>query len=146
MKTGHASHLKRQAPSKMSKSYLRVLDWKVVFFALLACYVLPGILVGTVLAAAVQEAMPQAAAQPIASLLAFASFLVPPIAGGYFAARFARSLPRLHVLVVGVLGALVSLLAFPASPRAMAAYAVTSVVLAALGGYVRLKSTQKDEG
>lgn len=128
----------------MSTPYLRLLDWKVVFFALLVCYVLPGILVGTVLAAAVQEAMPQAAAHPISSFLAFASFLVPPFAGGYFAARFARSLPRLHVLVVGVLGALVSLLAFRASPRAMAAYAATSLVLAALGGYVRMRSAPKD--
>lgn len=129
----------------MSNSHLRLLDWKVIFFALLACYVLPGILVGMVLATAFQEVMPQAASHPITSFLAFASFLVPPFAGGYFAARFARTLPRLHVLVVGVLGALVSLLAFRASPRAMAAYAVTSVVLAALGGYVRLRSASKDE-
>ena len=34
----------------MSTPYLRLLDWKVVFFALLGCYVLPGILVGTLLA------------------------------------------------------------------------------------------------
>jgi len=129
----------------MSKPYLRLLDWKVVFFALLGCYILPGILVGTLLATALQEAMPQAVGHPIASFLAFASFLVPPFAGGYFAARFARSLPRLHVLVVGVLGALLSLLAFRASPRAMAAYAVTSLALAALGGYMRLRSVPNDE-
>ncbi len=129
----------------MSKPYFRLLDWKVVFFALLACYVLPGILVGTLLATALQEAMPQSTGRAIGSFLAFVSFLIPPVAGGYFAARFARSLPRLHVLVVGVLGALLSLLAFRASPRAMAAYAVTSLALAALGGYVRLRSASKDE-
>jgi hypothetical protein len=129
----------------MSKSYLRLLDWKVVFFALLACYVLPGILVGTLLATALQEVMPQSTGHAIGSFLAFVSFLVPPIAGGYVAARFARSLPLLHVLVVGVLGALLSLLAFRASPRAMVAYALTSLVLAALGGYMRLKATPKDE-
>lgn len=130
----------------MSKSHLRFLDWKVVFFALLGCYILPGILVGTLLATALQEAMPQSIGHTIGSFLAFVSFLVPPVAGGYFAARFARALPRLHVLVVGVLGALLSLLAFRASPRAMAAYAVTSLVLAALGGYLRLRSVPEDDG
>ncbi|MBC7994624.1 MAG: hypothetical protein H7Z15_15450 [Rhizobacter sp.] len=129
----------------MSKSYLRLLDWKVVFFALLACYVLPGILVGTLLATVLQETMPQAVGNPIASILAFVSFLIPPVAGGYFAARFARSLPRLHVLVVGALGAVLSLLAFRASPRAMAAYALTSLALAALGGFMRLRSGPNDE-
>lgn len=129
----------------MSTPYLRLLDWKVVFFALLGCYVLPGILVGTLLATVLQETMPQAVGNPIASFLAFVSFLVPPVAGGYFAARFARSLPRFHVLVVGVLGALLSLLAFRASPRAMAAYALTSLVLAALGGYLRLRAAPKGE-
>lgn len=129
----------------MSKSYLRLLDWKVVFFALLACYVLPGILVGTLLATVLQETMPQAVGNPIASFLAFVSFLIPPVAGGYFAARFARSLPRLHVLVVGALGAVLSLLAFRASPRAMTAYALTSLALAALGGFMRLRSGPNDE-
>lgn len=129
----------------MSKSHLRLLDWKVVFFALLACYVLPGILVGTLLATALQEAMPQSLGHTIGSFLAFVSFLVPPVAGGYFSARFAPALPRLHVLVVGVLGALLSLLAFRASPRAMAAYAFTSLVLAALGGFMRLRAVPKDD-
>ena len=114
------SHPSGQTVSETPQSHLRLLDWKVIFFALLACYVLPGILVGTLLATAFQEAMPQSVGHPIASFLAFVSFLVPPVAGGYFAARFARTLPRLHVLIVGALGAVLSLLAFRASPRAMA--------------------------
>lgn len=81
----------------------------------------------------------------MASFSAFLALLVPPVAGGYVAARFARRLPRLQVMAVGVLGAVLSLVAFRLSPRAMVVYAVASIALAALGGFIRLRSVKQDE-
>jgi hypothetical protein len=90
--------------------------------------------------------MPSQAGQAMASFFAFLALLVPPVAAGYVAARFARQLPRLQVMAVGVLGWVLSLVVFRTSPRAMFAYIIASIALAALGGFIRLQSVKREEG
>lgn len=119
------------------------LDWKVVFFALVACYLVPGIVLAA-LVALVQRTLTADALTLMTALLAIASFLVPPVTGGYVAARYARLNVWRHVLVVGVLGAVLSLLAFrAATPRAMVLYVVASIALAAFGGFIRQQGRHK---
>lgn len=118
------------------------LDWKLVLFALAACYLVPGIgLAGALMG--VQRIFTADVLTLFTAVIAIVGFLVPPVAGGYVAARFAGSRPWRHVGVVGVLGALMSLLAFRASPRAMLLYALASVALAVFGGYVRLQGRRR---
>jgi hypothetical protein len=114
------------------------LDWKVILFALVACYLVPGIVLAGVLAV-IKDTLSADAWKLTTGVLAMVGFLVPPVSGGYLAARFAKTLPWRHVIVVGVLGALLSLLAFRTSPRAMLFYALGSVALAVFGGYIRLQ-------
>ncbi len=121
---------------------LKSLDWKVILFALVACYVVPGILIAGVLAVIKDNLAPDVW-KLTTGLLSLVGFLVPPVSGGYLAARFAKALAWRHVIVVGVLGALLSLLAFRATPRAMLLYALASVALAAFGGFIRLQGRPK---
>lgn len=117
---------------------MKSLDWKLVLFALVVCYLLPGIVLAGVLAA-INGTLSRDLWTLVTAVLSIVGFLVPPVSGGYVAARFARSRPWRHVVVVGVLGALMSLLAFRTSPRGMLLYALASVALAAFGGYIRLQ-------
>lgn len=117
---------------------MRSLDWKVVLFALVAAYLVPGIVLAG-LVAVVDRTLASDALTLATALLSIVSFLLPPVAGGYLAARYAHRDAWRHVLVVGVLGALLSLLAFHASPRAMLLYVLASIALAAFGGFIRLQ-------
>lgn len=117
---------------------MRPLGWKVVLFVLVAAYLVPGIVLAGLLAV-VERVLVSDALTLATGLLSIVSFLVPPVAGGYLAARFARSHAWRHVFVVGVLGALLSLVAFHASPRAMVFYVLASIALAAFGGFIRLQ-------
>lgn len=117
-------------------SAFKTLDWKVVLFVLVVAYVVPGIVLATALAI-VNRTLTADALTLMTALLAIVSFAVPPVAGGYLAARFAQGQMWRHVLIVGVLGALLSLLVFRASPRAMVLYVMASIALAAFGGYIR---------
>jgi hypothetical protein len=121
---------------------LKSLDWKVVFFALVACYVVPGILLAGVLAM-IEDTLTRDAWKLTTGVLSMVGFLVPPVSGGYLAARFARHQPWRHVVIVGVVGALLSLLAFRATPRAMVLYALASLALAVFGGYIRLQGRRR---
>jgi hypothetical protein len=123
---------------------LRHLDWKVIVLTLAACYGVPAVVIGGVLVATGHDTIPLNAEQVLVGVLAMVSFLVPPVAGGYVAARFARERPRLHVFVVGALGALLSLLAFRSSPRAMIAYALGSLLLASFGGFLQMQGKRRD--
>ncbi|HEX3138549.1 MAG TPA: hypothetical protein VHQ87_00755 [Rhizobacter sp.] len=111
--------------------------------AIAVCYFIPGVVVAGLIAAGFEDILVPYIGQAITTFLAFLSFLVLPVAGGYFAARISRTRPWSHVLVVGVLGALLSLVAFRGPPRAMAAYIVASVALAAFGGFIRLGATRR---
>jgi MFS family permease len=119
------------------------LDWKLVLFALAVCYVVPGIVLAGVLAI-IKDTLSPDTWKLVTGVLAMVGFLVPPVSGGYLAARYARDRPWRHVVVVGVLGALLSLLAFRASPRAMLFYALASLALAAFGGYIRFQWKRND--
>jgi lysylphosphatidylglycerol synthetase-like protein (DUF2156 family) len=121
---------------------LKSLDWKVVFLALLVCYLVPGIVLAAALAV-VNRTLSADALTLMTALLAIVSFAAPPVAGGYLTARYARSQPWRHVLIVGALGAVLSLLAFRATPRAMVLYVLASLALAAFGGYIRLQGRRR---
>lgn len=124
---------------------LKSLDWKVVVFALVAAYLVPGIVLATLLAV-VDRTLTADALTLATGLLSIVSFLLPPVAGGYLAARFAHGHAWRHVAVVGALGALLSLLAFfHATPRAMLLYGMASIALAAFGGYIRLQGRPRGE-
>jgi hypothetical protein len=125
--------------------YLKHIEWKLVFLALLACYVAPAFLVGTVFAVVLHEAFPSQTGQALASFVSFVALLAPSMVGGYVAARFAQHLPWLQVLAVGVLGSAFSVAFFRASPRAMVVYALACIVLAGFGGFVRLRAVRRDE-
>ncbi|HET7794700.1 MAG TPA: hypothetical protein VFL64_15055 [Rhizobacter sp.] len=125
-------------------TYLKHIDWKLVIVVLLACYVLPTAVVGLLFASTLHEALSGLIGQALASFVAFFGLFLPPLASGYLAARFARQLPRLQVLAVGVLGAILSLVTFRSSPRAMAVYALACIALAALGGFIRLRGGGHD--
>lgn len=121
---------------------LKTLDWKVVAFALVAAYLVPGIVLAGLLAV-VDRVLTSDALTLATGLLSIVSFLLPPVAGGYLAARYAHDHAWRHVIVVGVLGALLSLLAFHATPRAMLLYVLASIALSAFGGYIRLQGHAK---
>jgi hypothetical protein len=114
------------------------IDWRVIAVALAICYLVPGVVAAGLLAIGLEEILAPYIGQAITTFLAYLIFLVLPVAGGYFAARFSRTSQWSHVLVVGILGALLPLLVFRAPPRAMVIYVVVSVALAAFGGYIKL--------
>ena len=126
-------------------TYLKHIDWKVVVLSLLACYGIPAALVGLSFVFGLQDSVPLRVGQAMVSFIAFLALLVPPVAGGYVAARFARRLPRLQVMAVGVLGGVLSLVVFRTSPRAMVAYVVASIALSAFGGFIRLRSVKQED-
>jgi uncharacterized membrane protein HdeD (DUF308 family) len=119
------------------------IDWRVIALVLVVCYFLPGVVIAGLIAAGFQEIVNPYVGPAITTFLAFLSFLVVPIAGGYVAARLSPARPWGHVLIVGIVGALLSLIAFRATPRAMVAYVLASVVLALFGGYIRLSAARK---
>src|SRR5262245_28659134 len=91
-------------------------DWKVLFYAFAACYLVPlwfaGFLVSTTVTHGVQIG------ESIGGWRAFALGLywlsdqvILPAVAGYFTARYAQNRPQLHVLVVGLIVAVAS--AFP---------------------------------
>lgn len=129
---------KRRCDHRVMSAAFKSLDWKVVLFVLVVAYLVPGIVLAATVAI-VNRTLSADALTLMTALLAIVSFTVPPVAGGYLAARFARGQVWRHVLIVGALGALLSLLAFRASPRAMVLYVLASIALAAFGGFIRLQ-------
>ncbi len=117
---------------------LSTLDWKVIVFSLLGCYLLPSVLFGTLMAGISVESGPSPF-QSITSVLALVTFFGPPIAGGYFTARYAANRPRLHVFVVAVLGIFLALFAIRGSALMAIGYAIGALALAALGAFLRLR-------
>jgi len=119
--------------------YLRAIDWKVLVLGFLGCYVLPALVVGTLLIAISDHtgAIPNWGA--LAVLLV--AIIFPPLAAGYFAARFAKTLPQLHALALGLLG----LLPYWFSARQLSAtqFGVVAIFILgcnALGAFVWLRS------
>ncbi len=120
------------------------IDWKVLLFALLGCYVLPWMVFG-ILASATY---PPDDGLPIyitgwRKVLLGAEFALHyigmPLAAGYFTARFSTNRPQLHVLLVALLGFGASLLVHRTAWGTHAIILVVSLAVAALGAFVRLR-------
>lgn len=116
-------------------NYLHYIDWRIVLLAWLACYFLPSLVMGEVLASLTDESLfPSHVGRPVASFFAFFYLFLPPLLAGSLAARFARSLPLLSTAILTVLGwALISPSFVDTSMQALATYAAISMALAMLG-------------
>jgi hypothetical protein len=118
-------------------NYWQNIDLKVLFLAFLFCYLIPELLVGTLLIAIASPSgeEPKWAA---GSLIVF-SVVAPPLAGGYFTARYSRALPQLHTFLVTVIGALALWVITGKSWGVFAVCASLSVMLNVLGAYLWLR-------
>lgn len=128
-------------------AYLRHFDCKVTLFALLACYVLPSLLVGTLMSAALLQPQDQSSlwGQRTAMALSVLYFVLPPLAAGYFTVRHSRSLPQLHVVLVTAVGFAGIVVTSNAPLFVYVAYAVMTVLLSALGAFVWVRSRSHNE-
>lgn len=124
---------------------LRKFDWLTVLFALVACYLLPALVFGSL--AAATSSKPELTGWALVPniLYALAVYLGAPIAAGYFTARFAANRPKLHVLVVATLGVFLACLSYRGPLLATAAYAVALLLLAALGAFLCLRGKHRNE-
>lgn len=125
---------------------LAELDWKVLLFACLGCYVLPWLVVGILVSASRPYDGVDITGWRLA-LLGLQAFVVPviamPLAAGYFTARFCANRPHLHVLLVVSLGT-VALLAVHRGPMvAHAIMFVASLAIAALGAFIVLRKVPR---
>jgi hypothetical protein len=121
------------------REYLRHLDWKLVLFAFLACYVVPYVLFGVLLQVAFGSPEQDSFGRKVAPLLLLIYALLPALLGGYFTARYARALPQLHVLLVWMIGFGASRL-LSANPFVVhLVYCVVTLLLAALGAFIYLR-------
>jgi hypothetical protein len=123
-------------------TYLRHIDWKLLLLGFLGCYVLPSILVGTLFMAA--SNLPGAYAKWIGLAVIVCALLGPPLAAGYCAARFAKSLPQLHTLLLGLLGLSAVWVTTRANPiLTFALVAIVSLGCNSLGAFVWMRRDQK---
>lgn len=117
------------------RKHLRYLDWKVLFLAVVGCYLVPWVVLGTLSSVAWTANIAW-----LMTILILAYVFAPPFAGGYFTARYARTLPQLHVLLVSAIGFLI--VAIPSktpSTWMFLGYSVAFFALAALGAFIRLR-------
>src|SRR5262245_46157059 len=94
----------------------RGLDWKVVFFAVIACYLVPWLLIGVV-SSLILGPISDGVSVPVQGfdrwwlgLTTLVSFIGYPFFAGFFTAKFASNRPQLHVLIVTLVG--IALFAF----------------------------------
>jgi ABC-type molybdate transport system permease subunit len=125
--------------------YVKHIDWKLAFFSILACYVAPAFFVNPLLGLAYDLVGKSQDGQSLFSLIITIAMVLPPVAAGYFSARFARSLPRLQVFVAGIIGAGLSLVFFRSGVLVMAGYALGCFALTCLGGFMRLRNASASE-
>ena len=124
-------------------AYLRHLDWKVIFFALVACYFLPVLLIGTMTANLAGEGRSDFS-QIAAGLSVFLHAFLPPIAAGYFTAKYAARLPLIHVAIVALIGIFVFWLSSSGSLLLYVLYAAVSITVAALGAFLWLRRGSRE--
>ena len=125
-------------------SLLRNLDWRVLFFAFLACYVLPWPLFGAVFYSDIaDEGAISGLREVVLEVYFYLHFLAMPLAAGYFTARYAKNRPQLHVLLVVLLGTCASMLARPDSLAVQAVVGLVSLLMASLGAFVVLRGARR---
>ena len=118
--------------------YLSSLDWKVLVFAPLACYAVLGLILGTLFLAVVGDGTSEAR-HSFATVLLPALLLLPPLAAGYFTARYAARLPQLHVALVALVGAVVCAARVSGPWSVRAAFVAATLGLCGLGAFIRLR-------
>lgn len=118
--------------------YIRHIDWPLVTFAILGCYLLPLLLAGTVVSALLNPERPYDG-QSVVLLLMLLSIVVPPILAGGFSIRFAKELPRFHVGVIGLLGSTISVAMSSNSLGNALLLAGAVLALTCLGEFIQLR-------
>ena len=126
-------------------TFLRNLDWKVVLFALVGCYLLPALLLGSLTASVSPEPVMSTRSATLFSVYVLVTYFGAPIVGGYFTAKFATNRPKLHVLIVAALGILLASLSYRGPFLAAFLYAIAVVVLAAMGAFLRLRGHREND-
>ena len=124
-------------------SPLRQLDWRVVFFALVACYGLPWLLSGAVVYVAEDKGGFEWR-ESVLDAYVYLYFLAMPLAAGYFTARYSKNRPQLHVLLVVLLGAAASMLVRPDSLGFLAIAGAVALLMASLGAFVALRRSRSE--
>jgi len=119
------------------------LDWKVLFLALLGCYIIPWLVVGTLVSSMVDVDVIGISGWKRALVNSYpvVCFVAMPFAAGCFTARFSKSRPRLHVLLVVLLAGLAFNTWVSSSSWAAQAFVLAlSMAAAFLGAFVALRN------
>lgn len=124
--------------------FFQDLDWKILLFASLGCYAMPLLVFGTLISAALSQS-PDGWGQPATVILLLIFFLLSPLAAGYFTARYARSRPQLHVLLVWAIGFAAFVVTSSGSLGIQTAVGVVSFAFSSLGAFVRLRASELNE-
>jgi Na+/proline symporter len=126
------------------------LDWKVVFFAVIACYLVPWLLLGVVgslilgLTAEGVSVRAEGVYWWWVAVNTLASFVGLPLFAGYFTARFARNRPQLHVLIVALVGiALFAVITQRDTAVLLVVFVAAWLSMAALGAFLVMRSNAK---
>jgi len=126
------------------QSYLRALDWKVLVFALVVCYVLPEVFFGTVITTVIGDGA-SGARSSMALLLIWVSLLAAPLASGYFTARFATALPKLHVGIVALLGVAIFQFRHQSPWEVQLIASLLVIAVCALGAFLYIRKERAGE-
>lgn len=124
--------------------HLSDIDWKLLLFVFIACYVIPWLFLGTMVGLLVTvgtEVMNWRSI--VAGALVGACLLAAPTAAGYLTARFARNRPRLHVVLVVLVAIVGGLLFTRNSPSIHLILAGVSLTMASLGAFIVLRGPQR---
>ena len=121
---------------------LRGIDWRLLGAVLVLCFLLPALLLGTLIAAILPAAREDSVSLwSLSSVLLALLFLLPPVAAGLVTGRFAASAPLLHAAVAALLGWAILLLPQGASVvvaiAACAAYIALALSAATIGSRLR---------
>jgi hypothetical protein len=123
------------------KAYFVSIDLKVVLFALLGCFAVPWLVLGTI-----SLALSDATAVWASGATMVIFFLSPPLLAGYFTAKYAKVLPQFHVVLVGLLGLVASMMLIRASWEMYLGLAVLFGVLLTLGAFMSLRGRSRNAG
>jgi hypothetical protein len=122
---------------------LRQLDWAVLCFAWLGCYLIPWFVVGLLVQAV--WGSEGAAVALLSSSYAVLYLVGMPLAAGYFTARFSKNRPRLHVLLVATFAAAAFAFISGGSLTVRAVVFVASLLFASFGAFFAFRRGVRHE-